>query len=82
MEFTLRGKAFSLTYEDVVRAMQDVPAEPIKRYVVEVGDRVYPPKQVLARATGLPAIAFTTQDAYRLLNRMGLSVATVEKAEP
>lgn len=80
MDFTLRGKPFSLTYEDVVRAMQGVPAEPIKRYVVEVGDRVYPPKQVLARVSGLPPIAFTTQDAYRLLNRLGFSVAPVEEA--
>lgn len=81
MDFTLRGNPFSLTYEAVIAAMRDVPAEPINRYVVEVGDRVYPPKQVLARSTGLPPIAFTTQDAYRLLNRLGFSVAPVEKAE-
>ena len=74
MDFILRGKLFSLTYEDVVRAMQDVPAEPIKRYVVEVGDRVYPPKQVVARVSGLPPIAFTTQDAYRILERLGFAV--------
>lgn len=80
MDFILRGKPFSLTYEDVVRAMKDVPAEPIKRYVVEVGDRIYPPKQVLAQVTSLPAIAFTTQDAYHILNRLGFSVAPVEEA--
>lgn len=79
MNFTLRGKSFSLTYEQVVSVMRGVPAEPINRYVVEVGDRVYPPKQVLARSTGLPPIAFTTQDAYRILNRLGFSVARVEE---
>ncbi len=81
MDFTLRGKSFSLTYEQVVFAMRGVPAESINRYVVEVGDRIYPPKQVLARVTGLPPIAFTTQDAYRLLNRLGFSVAPVGREE-
>lgn len=81
MDFTLRGNPFSLTHEAVIAAMRDVPAEPIRNYVVAVGDRVYPPKQVLARVTGLPPIAFTTQDAYRLLNRLGFSVAPVEKEE-
>ncbi|MCL5116955.1 MAG: hypothetical protein M1272_07380 [Firmicutes bacterium] len=79
MNFTLRGKSFSLTYEQVVSVMRSVPADEINRYCVEVGDRIYPPKQVLARSTGLPPIAFTTQDAYRILNRLGFSVARVEE---
>lgn len=76
MDFTLRGKSFSLTDEKVIEAMHDVPAEKINRYVVKIGDRIYPPKQVLARVTGLPAIAFTTQDAYRVLERLGFSVVS------
>jgi hypothetical protein len=38
----------------------------------------YPIRQVLAALTGLPSIAITSQDAYRVLERFGLTVDTEE----
>lgn len=78
MDFILRGKHFTVTPEEVAQTMQGTVPQPIARYHVAVGGQSYPPKQVLAQVTGLPAIAFTTQDAYRILNRLGFAVQREE----
>lgn len=70
----LRGKSFHLQIEDLERVTRDVDPAPLARYAVRLNGRWYPPKQVLSLVTGLPVAAFTTQDAYRTLARLGLEV--------
>lgn len=74
MDFTLHGRPFTVTPEQVVETMAGVTPQSIARYRVQVGERWYPPKQVIAVVTELPPIAFTTQDAYRILERLGFAV--------
>ncbi len=74
MEVVLRGQSFSVSVEDVVRVTDGVRPESLVRYAVKLHDQWYPPKQVLSLVTGLPVAAFTTQDAYRTMQRLGLVV--------
>ncbi len=78
MDLILRGKSYRVTVEHVQQATQDVEPAPLARYAVRVHDRWYPPKQILSLVTGLPVAAFTTQDAYRTMQRLGLEV--IEKS--
>lgn len=78
MELILRGKLYRVTVEQVQQVTQDVDPAPLTRYAVRVQDRWYPPKQILSLVTGLPVAAFTTQDAYRAMQRLGMEV--IEKS--
>lgn len=74
MNVILRGKTFNITIDDVLRVTEGVTPEPLARYAVLLHDQWFPPKQVLSLITGMPVAAFTTQDAYRTIQRLGLDV--------
>ncbi len=72
--FILRGHMITLSRDQITTAMTGLAAQPMVKYGVQLKDHWYPPKQVVAVATGLPVAAFTTQDAYRILHRLGFQV--------
>jgi hypothetical protein len=67
------GREFDQRKVDVEQAMRGEMPETIQKYVVEVNGTVYPPKQVLARATGWDRQSFTTMEAQRVLNKIGFA---------
>jgi len=81
--FTIRGKQFDIKRDDVINAVKNVEPEPLtgrRKYYVEINGRRYPIKQVVSLVTGLPPIAFTAMDAYRILIKLGFEVKEVEAA--
>ncbi len=82
MTFTLRGQTFDITVAAVLKATEGVAPDVLVRYAVSLHDRWYPPKQVLSLVTGLPVAAFTTQDAYRTMQRLGLVVVEASSLNP
>jgi len=76
MEVTIGGTKFSLTKEQVLLAMKKEEPEPVRTYGVKLHGKVYPCKQVLGKITGLPRAKFNAHQAYRVLERLGLSVTT------
>ena len=68
---TVAGKQFELTSRAVERAVGRSLPEPVKDHFVVVSGRRWPPKQVLALATGLDRADFTTHQARRVLTRLG-----------
>lgn len=76
--FKLRGKTFEKSKEDFVKAAKGLAPGRIQKYSVVVGGKRYPIRQVLAAATNMPAIALTSQDAFRVLEKFGFSVDTEE----
>jgi hypothetical protein len=76
--FTLRGKTFEKRKHDFVKATKGMEPGRIKKYSTIIGSKRYPIRQVLAAATKLPAIAITSQDAYRVLEKFGFTVDTEE----
>jgi hypothetical protein len=65
------GRAFELRPDLVERSMRTVLPEPITSHFVVINERRYPPKQVIARLTGLDRADFTTHHARRVLMRLG-----------
>lgn len=74
MRFTLRGKELNLTPEDIVAKLQGIEPEGSSQYHITVHGKSYPVKQVLSLVTGMPNIAFTTADAYRILTKLGYEI--------
>ena len=76
--FTLRGKTFEKRKDDFIKAMKSLEPGRVQKYSAIVSGKRYPIRQVLAAVTKLPAIAITSQDAYRVLEKFGFSVDTEE----
>ncbi len=73
MEVVLQGKRYSITRESVER-VRDEPPGTAQRYVVRVGTVDYPLKQAASAGLGVPPVAFTSQQAYRWLAKLGFDV--------
>lgn len=65
------GRSFALRASQIERSMRTVLPEPLKDHFVVVGQRRYPPKQVVAVVTGLDRAEFTSHHARRILARLG-----------
>ncbi|MCR4403354.1 MAG: hypothetical protein NUW12_11385 [Firmicutes bacterium] len=74
MQFVIRGTVFNLSMADVEEKLEYVEPEGKSKYLVRVNGKAYPIKQVISQVTGLPPIGFTSQDAYRILSRLGFRV--------
>lgn len=69
--FTVAGHQVELEPDDVQRSVSGVLPDPVHEHYIVVDGRRFPPKQVLARATGLDRADFTTHQARRILKRLG-----------
>jgi hypothetical protein len=82
-QFTISGRDFQLEGETVRRCMLDRLPDPVQEHYVILDGRRFPPKQVIACATGLDRADFTTHQARRILRRLGFVAARVhERDEP
>ena len=73
MEVVLQGKRYSVTRESVER-VRDEPPGTAQRYVVRFGNVDYPLKQAASAGLAVPPVAFTSQQAYRWLAKLGFEV--------
>ena len=78
----ISGLDFNLTPAGIESVASELEPEPIRDHYVVVGGRRYPPKQVLAAATGLDRADFTTHQARAVLRRLGLGVYRREPTAP
>ena len=69
--FTVGGRGFSISRDEIERKLKGVQPEPIRQYYVTVNGKDYPVKQALELAAGLLRSGFTTQDAIRVLRKFG-----------
>ena len=75
--FTIRGRTFNISREDVERVLEKLDPEPLRgraKYYIEYRGKRYPIKQVVSAVTGLPRVAFTAMHAYRILTALGFEV--------
>ena len=78
VKFVLRGKSFEKDRDDVVRALKGASPGRIQKYSTVVDGTSFPIRQVVSALTGVPAIEITSQDAYRILQKFGLSISIDE----
>ena len=79
--FQIAGQHFELDRLSVETAAATELPEPIQEHYVVVAGRRYPPKQVLALATGLDRADFTTHHARRVLKRLGFVAARADDTQ-
>lgn len=73
----MNGQLLELQPQQVEAAMSRVDPETIRQHAVEVDGRLYPVKQVLACATGLDRLDFTSAQARSILKRLGFPLRRV-----
>ncbi|HVE47709.1 MAG TPA: hypothetical protein VNA57_13295 [Acidimicrobiales bacterium] len=76
------GQDFDLIADEIEKAVAGVEPEPIHEHFAVVAGRRYPPKQVLAIATGLDRADFTTHQARSVLRRTGFGVYRLSRRAP
>ena len=71
---TISGETYTVSRKQVLNSIKRVQPAKVSKYFVEIGPRRFPPKQLIGTALGIPPIAFTTQYAYSILQRLGFKV--------
>lgn len=70
-EFIIRGRRYAASRRSVEERLAREEPEAVRKYSVEIGGRRFPLKQAMAVGLGLPRVSFTSQDAFRVLQRLG-----------
>ena len=79
--FTVAGRKIALDKETVEAKLATIKAQPVDLVYVTVGGKQFPVKQAFAEATGLIKSQFTTQDATRVLGRVGFNPKEKKRKE-
>jgi len=77
VEFKIRANNYEIDRGRIIEATKDVapnPSDGRHKHYVEINRLKYPIKQPIHLVTGLPYIAFTAQDAYRILTKLGFGI--------
>ena len=76
MRVTIKGKIYSIDKEDVEKKLREIQPEQDERakYFVEIGGKQFPIKQALSETLNLLKPAFTTQEAFNILQRLGFEI--------
>lgn len=74
ISFTLAGRQFDLSEEDVRTSVAQHRPESIDQYWVEIDGTRWPVKQVMALVTGLGRSDFQSQNSRRLLAKLGFTI--------
>jgi hypothetical protein len=82
VELVVGGERIQLRKADVLRAVRDGPLGVVRQHAVEIEKRLYPVKEVFARATGIDVLDFNTAQARTSLRRLGFEVRTVGPPGP
>jgi 5-methylcytosine-specific restriction protein B len=77
-KITIGGRQYEVERKQVIKAIKDKEPRLIKSYYMEVEGKQYPIKQVVELTLKIPAIAFTSMDAYRLLVKLGFEIYSTE----
>ncbi|MDE2863451.1 MAG: hypothetical protein OXP37_02730 [Chloroflexota bacterium] len=82
MEFRIQRKIYHIERIELLEATRDVEPDPIERrhfYVVILHGRVYPVRQPIALVTGLRRSDISTDEAYRVAERLGFETAMLSR---
>lgn len=82
MEFIIRGQGYQIDKRSVMEAVKGVepnPTDERNKYYVEISRQRYPIKQLIHLTIGLPYVAFTAADAYRILRKLEFEINSFEE---
>lgn len=74
LTFTINGRSYHLTSEQVLAKAATQDPEPVRSLAVRLHGRLYPVKQALAMTTGIDRADFQSITARSVLQRLGFEV--------
>ena len=83
MRFIIRGNDYEIHRGKILEAVRSItpnPTDARHKHYVEINGLKYPIKQPIHLVTGLPYIAFTAQDAYRILTKLDFEVHNLQES--
>ena len=72
--FVLKGESYCFTKEFVEEEMEGIKPGARGTILVKINGSEYPVKQVLAKISGLDKMLFTSNDAVRILSKLGFEI--------
>ena len=78
MDFRIRGTRYAITPDAVrnaARGVEPIATDGRHKYFIDLHGRQYSIKQVLQLVTGMTSPGFTSQDAHRILSRLGFDIS-------
>lgn len=70
----IAGASFELDRAELERRAARLQPEPLRSHFVVIGGTRFPPKQIIAEATGVDRNDFTTNHARAVLRRLGFTL--------
>jgi hypothetical protein len=70
-EFVVGGTRVRVTRRLFEERLAGIEPEPIRKYGVDIGGRRFPIKQAVSLGLAIPRAGFQTQEAFRVLRRLG-----------
>ena len=83
MRFIIRGNDYEIDGRKILEAVRSIlpnPTDARHKHYVEINGLKYPIKQPVHLVTGLPHLAFTAQDAYRILTKLGFEIHNLQES--
>ncbi len=74
MKLRVRGKVFNITKKEVEQKLAGIEPELGVKYFIVIEGKEYPIKQIVGKAFSLSRADFVTQEAYRILRRLGFKI--------
>ena len=74
VQVTNRGQKYNLSRLGVEASLLNVVPDRVTKYGVVIRGQEYPVLQVMAVATGIPKIEWSTVNAYRILQKLGFEI--------
>ena len=65
--------------EDIIRDLRNIEPKKVNNYFVNIGDKIYPPKQVITEVFKIHEIFFTTIEAIDILKELDFSIGWLDK---
>jgi len=74
----INGRVYRLKRDEVIGKLKKAKPRRVYKYYVEIDGVKYPMRQVAEVALGLPPVAISTPEAYRLCKCLGFEVKVNE----
>jgi hypothetical protein len=82
VKFVIGGRSLETNSGAVVAAVEGLEPDAVRKFEVEIGGVHFPPKQVLATVSGWDRQSFTTQEARRVLEKLGFKCKKFREVVP
>lgn len=74
MEAKISNKTREITKEKILHTLNGIVPLHIYKYYIIIYDKKFPIKQIIAETLKISPMAFTSQQAYKILQKLGFDI--------